>query len=64
MVIIFASMVFCVSHSAAIASFHAKIPMHVIFVVAFPHTMDGESLDRSVQYVFVRVCVCVCVFFL
>ena len=44
-------MVFCVSHPAAVASFHAKIPMHVIFVVALPHSMNGKSLDRSVQYV-------------
>ena len=48
LVILHVSMVFCLSHSAAIASFHARIPMHVIFVVAFPHTVHGKSLDRSV----------------
>ena len=53
LVIIFASMVFCVSRSGKIASFQGKIPMHVIFVVAFPFTVTGKNLDRSVRYVFV-----------
>ena len=30
--------------------------MHVIFVVAFPHTVIGKNLDRSVRYIFVSVC--------